>query len=387
MPQIQAIASRLPVRTACDLFAGTTRVGQALRLLGLHVHSNDLATYSEVLALAYVVADESLDRGRLERIASELAQLEGREGYFTEEFCRRARYLQPANGARVDAIRDAIDGYELSCVERGVLLTALLQAADRVDSTTGLQMAYLKEWAPRSYNALELRLPELVHGPAGTASRLDANVLATQLDVDLVYLDPPYNQHSFFSNYHVWETLIRWDAPATYGVANKRVDCSENRSAYNSKRRAAAALQELLASLRAPWLLVSLSDEGFHDADELERQLHEHGYVGRVDVDARRYVGAQIGIYSPLGEKVGKISRLRNRESLLLVGPDASLVASATGAGVSARPAPLARTRKAAVAQAAAARGRNEADGAPSAVAARNAAPAPAATHGPRPRT
>ena len=119
---------------------------------------------------------------------------------------------------------------------------------------------------------------------------------------------------------------MRWDAPATYGVANKRVDCAENRSAYNSKRAAPAALAGLIAAIRAPWVLVSVSDEGFHDAAGLERQLGELGYVGRIDVDAKRYVGAQIGIYNPSGEKVGTISRLRNRESLLLVGPDRALV-------------------------------------------------------------
>ncbi|HWE81691.1 MAG TPA: DNA adenine methylase, partial [Gaiellaceae bacterium] len=230
VPLISRIAAQLPVRSACDLFSGTTRVGQALRALGLQVHSNDLATYSEVLGQAYIVAGESVDRLRLEAILADLASLDGRDGYFTEAFCRQARYLQPENGRRVDAIRDAIDGYDLDEVERGMLLTSLLEAADRVDSTTGLQMAFLKSWAPRSYNALELRLPAPVEGPSGTVSRLDANLLAPLLDVDLVYVDPPYNQHSFFSNYHVWETLVRWDAPAAYGIANKRVDCRERKS-------------------------------------------------------------------------------------------------------------------------------------------------------------
>ncbi len=382
VPLIEGIAAQLPVQTACDLFAGTTRVGQALRSLGLRVHSNDLATYSEVMAQAYIVADGTLDRDRLARIAAELEALPGRDGYFTEAFCRRARYFQPGNGVRIDAIREAIEGYELSPVERGVLLTALLEAADRVDSTTGLQMAYLKAWAPRSYNELSLRLPAAVDGPAGTVSRLDANLLASQLDVDLVYVDPPYNQHSFFSNYHVWETLVRWDAPDTYGVANKRIDCRERRSAYNSKRAAPAAFAELLSGIRAAWLIVSVSNEGFHDVEGLGRLLGELGYVGRVDVDSKRYVGAQIGIYNPSGEKVGTVSRLRNRESLFLVGPDRSLVETAAG-GVVAGDVPI---RKAAVIQAAAARGRSEASGAPSAVAASSPAPAPTAIQGPRPR-
>jgi adenine-specific DNA-methyltransferase len=381
VPLIAGVAAQLPVRTACDLFAGTTRVGQALRALGLEVHSNDLATYSEAFGQAYIAADKRLDRARLHSILSELAALPGCEGYFTETFCREARYLQPSNGARVDAIREAIDGYDLSPVERGVLLTSLVEAADRVDSTTGLQMAYLKSWAPRSYNALELRLPEPVPGPAGTVSRLDASSLAATLDVDLVYLDPPYNQHSFFSNYHVWETLVRWDAPASYGVARKRVDCRERRSTFNSKRKAPEAFASVLASLRVPWVLVSVSDEGFHDADELAALLGEMGYVGRIDVDSKRYVGAQIGIYNPSGEKVGTVSRLRNRESLLIAGPNRALVSSLTETGA-VSPA----TRKAAVAQAAIASGAKAALGAPSAVAASSAEPAAAATQGPRPR-
>jgi len=46
-------------------------------------------------------------------------------------------------------------------------------------------------------------------------------------EADLAYLDPPYNQHRYFTNYHVWETLVAWDAPAHYGVACKRVDARQ----------------------------------------------------------------------------------------------------------------------------------------------------------------
>ena len=312
--------------------------------------SNDLATYSEAFGHAYIAAGRSVDRGRLEAILRELSALPGKDGYFTEAFCRRARYLQPHNGRRVDAIREAIDAYELGDVERGLVLTALVEAADRVDSTTGLQMAYLKQWAARSYGELELRLPLEVPGPVGSVLRRDANELARELDVDLVYIDPPYNHHSYFSNYHVWETLVRWDEPEQYGVAGKRVDCREQKSAYNSRRFAPAALSELLESLRAPWLVVSFNDEGFHDPALVETFLAERGYVCRIDVDSKRYVGAQIGIYNPRGERVGRVSHLRNHEHVFVVGPD--------------------KTRIAAVIQAAIASGASAARGAANAVAA-----------------
>jgi adenine-specific DNA-methyltransferase len=331
VPLIERVVGELPVRTACDLFAGTTRVGQALRAAGLRVVSNDLASYSEAFGHAYVVADERVDRVRLCRLLARLDALPGRPGYFTRAFCEQARYLRPDNGARVDAIRAEIERLALSPVERGILLTALVEAADRVDSTVGVQMAYLKRWAPRALNRLQLREPSPVPGPAGTVTREDANALAPALDVDIAYVDPPYNQHSYFSNYHVWETLVRGDEPETYGVANKRVDCRERKSPWNSRRLAAAALDDLLERIAAPWLVVSCSAEGFHPPDVVEERLARRGHVARLPVGVRRYVGAQIGIHAPSGEKVGRVSHLRTTEYLFVSGPDRRAVERTAG--------------------------------------------------------
>jgi adenine-specific DNA-methyltransferase len=325
VPLIERVVARLPVRTACDLFAGTTRVGQALRRAGIEVLSNDLATYSEALGHAYVVAGEA-EREAVAPLVEELQALAGRPGYFTETFCEGARYFQPRNGARIDAIREAIEALGAGPTERGLLLTALMEAADRVDSTTGLQMAYLKAWAPRSHEPLRLRMPAAVPGPRGAVCRRDANELAPSLDVDLVYIDPPYNQHSYFSNYHVWETLIRWDRPEPYGVARKRLDCRTVKSPYNSRRQARAALDDLFARLDVPWMVVSFNNEGFHDPAHVLELLSGHGYVNHLEVDFKRYVGAQIGIHAPSGAKVGSVSHLRNKEVLFVVGPDRELV-------------------------------------------------------------
>ncbi|MCL4544548.1 MAG: DNA adenine methylase [Chloroflexi bacterium] len=190
-PIVQAIAG---VSRVCDLFAGTTRVGQALKAQGLFVISNDLASYSEVLGRTYIQTDaQTIDRDRLLGLLAHLQTLPPKPGYFTRTFCEEARYFQPHNGAKIDAIRQGIDDMACTEGERATLLTSLLLAADRVDSTTGLQMAYLKDWAPRSYQPLQLQLPGLLPG-RGLALRRDANELAQELDgIDLVYIDPPYN--------------------------------------------------------------------------------------------------------------------------------------------------------------------------------------------------
>ena len=341
VPAIRAAIAALGVASACDLFAGTTRVGQALRRAGLVVHSNDLATYSEALGQAYIAADASVDRDRLRALLAHLSALPGRRGYFTETFCERARFFQPHNGMRVDAIRDEIERLSLTPVERGLLLSSLLEAADRVDSTCGLQMAYVKAWAPRSHNALALREPVPVPGPRGVVTREDA--LSLPLDgVDCAYLDPPYNQHSYFSNYHVWETLVRWDAPEHYGVACKRVDCRTTKSPFNRRRDAGAALAGLIERLATPWIVLSCSDEGFHDLGDLVALLAERGHVRTVAIPFKRYVGAQIGIFDPAGRRVGAVSHLRNTELLFIAGPDPAAAQAAARAAAGAMALPVA---------------------------------------------
>ncbi len=331
-PYINRIVCSLPdVRRVCDLFAGTTRIGQALKRCGLQVHSNDLATYSEVFGTTYIATDAAtMDEARLHDLRAELMALPPLHGYFTATFCEESRYFQPFNGMRMDAIRAGIDVVAADETERAILLTSLIEAADRVDSTTGLQMAYLKGWSARSYNTLELRLPDLLPG-SGAVTRMDANDLVRQLDtdIDLVYIDPPYNQHSYFSNYHIWETFVRNDAPPTYGIAKKREDCRTEKSAYNSKKQAGTVFADLLNAIHAPYLLVSFNSEGYFTREEITAMLDGRGYVASVALDFKRYVGAQIGIFNPSGEKVGAVSHLRNHEHLFLVGPNRARVEAA----------------------------------------------------------
>lgn len=326
VPLISQVVKRLPVESVCDLFAGTTRVGQGLRETGLTVHSNDLATYSEVLGIAYIEADQSLDRARIGGLIQHLGATKPVHGYFTETFCIQSRFFQPENGMKVDAIRDEIDRLDLSRIERGVVLTSLMEAADRVDSTCGLQMAYIKKWAARSFKPLELRVPNAVIGPAGAATRVDANELAPKLTVDCTYIDPPYNQHSYFSNYHIWESLIRWDKPEHYGIACKRIDCKTTKSAYNRKREAWDTFAGLIRDVATPWMVVSFSNEGYHDRDAIVELLAESRHVRCIATDFKRYVGAQIGIHNLQGEKVGEVSHLRNKELLFLAGPDSAVL-------------------------------------------------------------
>jgi adenine-specific DNA-methyltransferase len=323
VPVLGELMRRSAAITALDLFTGTTRVAQAFKAAGGHVTAVDTARYSEMFARCRIELDAAeVDREELDRALRDLASRPGRAGYFTDTFCVRSRFFQPFNGERIDAIRDAIEADYSSSPLYPVLLTSLIEAADRVDSTAGVQMAYVKQWSPRSFRPLELKPPLLLEG-CGRAVRADAETFVRSMaEVDLAYLDPPYNQHRYFTNYHVWETLTAWDAPEHYGVACKRVDArdADTKSVFNSRRTMPDALRRVLTSVRAPTVILSYNDESWISLDELVEMCSGRGDVAVLAFDSKRYVGAQIGIHNRRGERVGKVSHLRNTEYLLVAG-------------------------------------------------------------------
>jgi adenine-specific DNA-methyltransferase len=324
VPVLAEIARAVQADRALDLFTGTTRVAQAFRAGGATVTAVDITSYAHTFAKAYVATDLGPRRAAaLGRAVAELDALPGRSGYVTDVFCTQARYLTPENGARVDAIRAAIAERHAGTWLEPVLLTALVEAADRVDSTTGLQMAYLKSWAPRALRRLTLVAPDIPRGPKGRAIQGDATALVGRLGTfDLAYLDPPYNQHRYESNYHVWDTIVRDDRPDTFGVARKRVDLRDRslRSPFNDRTRSRDALAACVRDVDARVVVVSQSSEGWVTHDELVELCSTRGRPERIAVPTRRYVGAQIGIHSPSGEKVGTVSHLHNVEFVVVTG-------------------------------------------------------------------
>jgi adenine-specific DNA-methyltransferase len=319
---VEAVAGAVaPGARVLDLFSGTARVGHALKGAGFRVHANDHNAYAHTLALCHVQADAERHAAAAAKVLADLARLPPRAGWFTATYAETARYLHPDNAARVEAIREAIAALAAEPELEAILLASLIQAADRVDSTAGVQMAYMKRWAPRALNALELRLPSLLPRPAAggcTATLADAVDAARGFDGDAAYLDPPYNQHSYLGNYHVWETLVRWDAPATFGIAHKRTDVRERQSAFNSRRRIGPALAAVIDALRCPVVILSCSDEGWLGHEAIAAMLAPRFAVETIAIPHARYNGARIGIHNPAGERVGTVGRLTNMEYLLV---------------------------------------------------------------------
>ncbi len=337
LDQIVSLCSAaVPARgSVIDLFSGTSRVGHALKSAGFGVHANDHNAYAHTLAMCYIQANAPKVIDQATKIIKDLNAIAagtGRAGFVTQTYCLDSRFFHPDNGRRIDAMREHIETLDMGPELKAVVLTSLIEAADRVDSTTGVQMAYLKSWAPRAHKRIELRLPSILPHPNRipcSAHQLDAIDAAQTLSANIAYLDPPYNQHSYLGNYHIWETIVRWDHPKVYGIACKRIDCKERKSPYNSKIKIADAFGQLVDSIDADTLIVSFNDEGYLAREQIETILAKRGPLVVLHRDHPRYVGCKIGIHNPSGERVGKVGKMRNTEYFFIAGDGAHRVADA----------------------------------------------------------
>ena len=343
VPVLGAVADAVGATTAVDLFTGTTRVAQELKRRGIHTTAVDLASYSAVLSDCFVATDAAdVDEAELADALEELDALPGRRGYFTATFCEQSRFLRPENGRRVDADPRR---------HRGALGRLAAPPAAPHQPAHGRRPRRLDhrraDGLPEVLGARGPSAPCGCSGPRscpgpGRTVHDDALAAVADLDpVDLMYLDPPYNHHRYFTNYHVWETLVRWDAPEHYGVACKRVDAREEstRSVFNRKADMPAAVDAVIQDARADVVVVSYNDESWITAEQMTRSLRDAGHerVGLLAFDSTRYVGAKIGIHGPDGTKVGSVSHLRNTELVFVAGA-ADRVEAALAAGSLAQP-------------------------------------------------
>lgn len=323
-PQIlQVISETVPaeVDTIGDLFAGTATISAGLKEAGYHVVANDLLTQSQVAARALLcndpepgfqelrVADDNvsatsdmfLQRSGYTQVLSYLNQLDGEEGFFYQNYApggtaekeEPRRYFTDANAKHIDACRAQIKSWgesgNLSPAEHALLLYDLITATNKIANITGTYGAYLKSWNDRAKDPIELTPTEIPKGPTEhEIYQLDANELAGELDLQAVYLDPPYTKRQYASYYHIPETIAEEDNPDISGKTGLR-DWHSKSSDYCYKRRASDKLRDLLTSLDAEYTFLSYSDEGHIGEEDLETILQEFGAVTRHDFDHARF--------------------------------------------------------------------------------------------------
>lgn len=317
--------------TFVDLFTGSTVVARWGKRRGLRVIANDWEPYSHQIAQGTVALNEPPGFAQLGGVANVFAHLNALpplRGYVADHLCpaddecydvRRERmFFTQANGRRIDAVAEQIDtwrhGGAIDAAERAYLMSAFIYAVSYASNTSGVFKGFHNGWGGKTGTALyrirgtlTLSPPVLFdNGWSNVALRQDAGQLAGDLPAacggvpDVVYIDPPYNQHPYGSNYHVLNTIALWDKPPlerSILIDGKKRDKSairkdwrtERRSSYNVARDALPAFRDLIGRIEARWLLVSYSTDGNMPLEGVLRTLAERGRLTLFAEQYKRY--------------------------------------------------------------------------------------------------
>ena len=320
--------------TFVDLFTGSTVVARFAKKLGFRVLANDWEPYSEQIAIGSVRQNDApvFERlGGCENVYRMLNDADPVEGYVTKHLCPTddfnlnhevdRQFFMRKNGMKIDAMRELITKWEeegkINPDEFGYIMTSMMYAVSYVSNTSGVFKGFHRGWGGSNGTALyricsdiEVRPPIVFdNGKENIVTRQDAGKLVHNLtDIlgeipDIVYLDPPYNQHPYGSNYHVLNTVTLWDKPElpekiTKGTkAAIRLDWrTERKSAYNSHKTSTQEFQELIDYISAKFILTSYSTEG---NIPLEKMMEILGGKGSLRVVKREYVRYRVSPTRP----------------------------------------------------------------------------------------
>lgn len=310
--------------TFFDAFAGSGVVSRLAKLAGYRVISNDWEPYSEAINATYIGANAPPPFVRLaglENAIRTLNSLPGVSGYIATHYCpsddenydtdRERMFYTQQNGRRIDAIREQIkvwrDEEVIDDREEAVLLAPLIYQASYCSNTSGVFKGFHRGWGGATKTAwyrirsyLTLGVPLFCDNALeNLVFRADAAQVADEVECDIAYLDPPYNQHQYGANYHLLNTVALWDKPKLSPVisgnggrdkAAIRLDWrTQRRSPYCYKSSAFDAFSGLVSRLNAKYILLSYSTDGLVPIEDVLQCLSERGDIDVVTSKYKRY--------------------------------------------------------------------------------------------------
>ncbi|HRH27121.1 MAG TPA: DNA adenine methylase [Parcubacteria group bacterium] len=295
-------------KTFSDLFAGTGAVGTHFKKLGYKVISNDIQYYSFVLNKHYIGNHKNLKFEKLVKTLPELngikigdrenyvcnylSNLRGVRGFIYKNYCLGGtkkkkyprQYFSDSNGMKCDAIRLEIEKWRKNELinenEFYFLLTSLLETIDKRANTASVYGAFLKQLKKTAQKSFVLFPAELVvNHQDHEVFNLDVNKLINKIKGDILYLDPPYNQRQYSTNYHVLETIARYDYPKVYGVTGLR-NYQDQKSFYCSSGEVKKAFEDLILNANYKYIFLSYNNEGLMSHDDIKEIMSKRGKYG-----------------------------------------------------------------------------------------------------------
>ena len=291
----------------CDLFAGTGVVGSHFKKKGFSIIANDIQYYSYVLNRHFIgnnkkllfnqlvtiiplLKNEAIEN-RKKIVCHFLSHIKGIKGFIYENYCfegtpknSKKLYFSNENAMKCDAIRQTIEHWKneafINLDEYYFLLASLINSIDQVANTASVYGAFLKKLKKSASHSLALKPSTLIiNSKKHQVFNSDTNQLIRKIKGDILYLDPPYNQRQYGANYHLLETITKYDSPKIHGKTGLR-DYSKEKSLYCQVKKVKEVFKDLILNADFKYIFLSYNNEGLMALDDIKKIMSLRGDYG-----------------------------------------------------------------------------------------------------------
>lgn len=313
---IEKVVDKKP-HVFCDLFAGTGAVGAHFKRKGYKIIANDIQYYSFVLNKQYIANHKLLKFQKLFKIIPELEKIEiskrkdlvcdylsnlkGIKGFIYKNYCSggtknqeyERQYFSDENGMRCDAIRIKIEEWKKDNLiinnEYYFLLATLLETIDKRANTASVYGAFLKQLKKTAQIPFVLKPAELIINEQDhEVYNEDINKVISKIEGDILYLDPPYNQRQYATNYHILETVAKYDNPKIYGKTGLR-EYESQKSRYCSRTQVKKTFKDLVVNSKQKYIFLSYNNEGLMTLGDIKEIMSSRGKYGYFTKEYNRF--------------------------------------------------------------------------------------------------
>jgi len=268
-----------------DAFCGTGAVSNSLKS-SFNLVINDLLNWSVLYTRGRITATDC----KFEKLGFDPFDFFNSNNYSTKGFFFKnyslggsnRMYFSAENAGRIDYFREVIEKWRtLSLInenEYSYLLSSLIESISYISNTAGVYGAFLKHWDPRSKKKILLQKVDSIDTHCLNVKYHNRKIedIINKVECDILYIDPPYTQNQYGTQYHLLETLVLNDIPSISPVTGSR-PTSPMRSDWSKNHKSHILFDRLISKTKAKYVIFSYSTDGFMSKSFIEACLKRYG--------------------------------------------------------------------------------------------------------------